>query len=273
MSLSTEHFDFLRELLRDKVGITLGAEKAYLAESRLAPLAREHAAGDINTLVSRLRDPGQRELRRQTLEAMAIHETFFFRDPGLMTCLQEKILPNLVLKRSQEKRLRIWSAACSTGQEAWTLCLMLREHFPEVADWDIQILASDFSRQALEQARSGRYGLTDINRGMPARMLVSWFRQSGAEWQVKPELQRMVEFREINLVDQWPELPHFDLILLRNVLIYFDDATRQDVMTRVRQRLAGDGFLILGGTERARPEHGFAQGGHCNSLPCYQPAI
>lgn len=273
MSLSTEHFDFLRDLLREKVGIMLGAEKLYLAESRLAPLARRHSGGDLNGFVARLRDPGEQSLRREVLEAMAINETFFFRDPGLMQCLQESLLPELIEKRAAEKRLRIWSAACSTGQEAWTLCLMLREYFPQVADWDIQVVASDFSRQALVRAKAGSYSMTDINRGMPARMLVSWFRQSGAEWEVKPEIRSMVEFREINLVGDWPELPCFDLILLRNVLIYFDDTTRQEVMTRVRGRLANDGFLILGGTERAHPGQGFAHGGHCSSLPCYQPAV
>lgn len=273
MSLCTENFDLLRELLRDKVGIILGPEKVYLAESRLAPLARQEAGGDINALVRALRDPARQTLRQQVMEAMAINETFFFRDPGLMRCLRESLLPDLIRKRSGEKTLRIWSAACSTGQEAWTLCLMLREYFPEVADWDIQVMASDFSRRALEQARAGRYSLTDVNRGLPARMLVSSFSQQGSEWQVRPELRSMVEFRELNLVGEWPELPVFDLILLRNVLIYFDEETRQQVLTRMRRRLAGDGFLILGGTERATPDHGFAHGGHCNSMPCYQPAV
>lgn len=271
MALSTHYFDYLRDFLHQKLGIVLEHDKRYLVESRLAPLAREHAGADIDALIRRIQSPVSAELRRQVLEAMAIKETFFFRDPALMECLRTCLLPDLIAKRRDEKRLRIWSAACSTGQEAWTLCLMLREEFPELADWDIEILASDFSRDALEKAASGRYGLTEINRGLPAATLVSWFHQQGLEWEVDPSLRRMVHFREINLVEDWPELPVFDLVLVRNVLIYFDDMTRRAVMTRVRRHLATDGFLVLGGTERVQPDYGFTPGGHCESLPCYQP--
>lgn len=271
MSLDKENFDFLRDLLSAKAGIVLGNDKGYLAESRLAPLARAYTEGSLNTLIERLKDTAEHGLRQEVLEAMVINETFFYRDPALMKCLEKNLLPDLIHKRTGEQTLRIWSAACSTGQEAWTLCLMLRQNFPELRDWDIQVLASDLSRSALQRARAARYSLTDVNRGMPARMLVSWFEQDGRDWRVRQELRQMVSFREINLVGEWPDLPVFDLILLRNVLIYFDDVTRQQVLKRVRGRLAEDGFLVLGGTERAAPDHGFVQGGHCRSLPCYQP--
>lgn len=274
MQLTTDNFDYLREFLRQKIGIVLQTEKLYLAESRLAPLAREFAGKDLNALIQKIRDPAARELRAKVLESMAIKETFFFRDPALMNCLRNQVLPELIANRSETRKLRIWSAACSTGQEAWTLALMLREQFPETAtDWDIRILASDFSNEALDKARNGKYSHTEINRGMPARLLVSWFRQSGIDWEIDPQLRRMVEFRQINLVEEWPTLPTFDLVLLRNVLIYFDEITRNEIMTRMRRQVAPDGFLMLGGTERVQPYHGFAPGGHCQSLPCYQPTL
>lgn len=265
MSSAEADFELVRLLMYMDAGLLLEPDKAYLIESRLLKLAR--AAGEtVSELLARLRASEDPELRRQVVEAMAIQETYFFRDPWLFDSLREDVIPGLLQRRQSERRLCIWCAACATGQEIYSICLLLREHFPELDGWDLLIVASDFSEEALERARAGRYTMPEVNRGLPARVLMRYFGQRGLEWELHKEVRRMVDFRAINLVGEWPDLPLFDIVLLRNVLIYFDEQTRRDVLTRVRGAMRQDGRLFMGGTESPLGlVEGFEPSDHRNS--------
>ncbi len=250
MALSSRNFEFVRELLHEEAAVVLQADKEYFVERRLEGLGGAYEKASADQVVEMLRSSQDGELKTRVVESLLVHETSFFRDPGLMTHLADTVIPDLVAKRSGARSLRIWCAACSTGQEPYTISLLLQEHLDSPADWDIRILASDVSGQALDRARAGRYSITDVNRGLPVRLLVRYFQQQGLVWQVNESTRSMVEFRQINLVESWPELPVFDLVLLRNVLIYFGEDSRQTVLERLHGQLAGDGYLVLGGTER-----------------------
>jgi chemotaxis protein methyltransferase CheR len=180
---------------------------------------------------------------------MTIKETSFFRDDRPFVDLRETVLPELIRRRAGERKLHLWCAACSTGQEPYSLALLLREHFPELQGWTIRLLASDLSSDALKRARLGWYSALEVGRGVPPEMLARCFRPVDDGWQVIDEVRRMVEFLPLNLIESWPVLPLLDLVLLRNVLIYFDLATKQQVLTRVRAVLRPDGYLMLGGAE------------------------
>lgn len=249
MSLSDADFDFVRTLVRRESAIVVDESKKYLVSTRLADLAADRAGGDIGRLITSLRGDGNAALRYSVVEAMAIQETLFFRDPAFIETLRNTVLPRVLQRREKSRRLRLWCAASSTGQEAYSICMLLREHFPQLADWRIEFIASDFSSTALKRASGGRYSMQEVNRGLPARFLTHYFTQHGLDWEVVPEIRRMVDFRQINLIEAWPELPTFDIVFLRNVLIYFDLDTRRTVLSRCRAALADDGYLFLGGTE------------------------
>lgn len=269
--LSDRDFAFLRDLVYSEAAIVVGEDKKYLMEARLAALADRHMPVGLAPLLGALRRGEDAGLRRHVAEAMAIHETYFFRDHWLTETLREQVLPALIRARQDTRTLRIWCAACSSGQEPYSIGMLLRESFPQLAGWDITLLATDFSREILEQARRGHYALGEVNRGLPTRLLMRWFSQHGLDWAVRPEIRDMVEFRELNLAsERWPLLPDFDLVLLRNVLIYFDDRTRQGVLGRVAGTLRHDGFLVLGGAEvvNEHPAYRLALPGKV--LPCYR---
>lgn len=250
MSLSSRNFEFVRQLLHQEAAVVLQPDKEYFVERRLESLGAAYERASADQVVEMLRNAEDRELRTRVVESLLVHETSFFRDPGLMSHLADTVIPDLVQKRSGARSLRIWCAACSTGQEPYTVSMLLQEYLDSPADWDIRILASDVSGQALARGRDGRYSITDVNRGLPVRLLVRYFEQQGLAWQVNARTRSMVDFRQINLVESWPEMPVFDLVLLRNVLIYFGEDSRQTVLERLHGQLAGDGYLVLGGTER-----------------------
>lgn len=251
--LTAENFAFVRDLLLREAAIVLEAGKEYLIETRLAAVAARHHHASVNGLIELLRcgGPARPSLQLEILDAMTTNETMFFRDVHPFDALRAEIFPRLRTARANEKRLRIWSAACSTGQEAYSLAMVLAHHFPDLADWDIQIVGTDLSPSVVRRARNGIFQQIEVNRGLPAPMLVKYFRQQPDGWHVDPVLSRRTEFREINLARLWSHLPRFDLVLLRNVLIYFDTETRQDILRRLRQQLQPDGFLLLGGSESA----------------------
>jgi chemotaxis protein methyltransferase CheR len=249
MSLSATSFEYVRAVLRERTGHLLADDKVYLVETRLLPLALDRGFGSVEELVVRLRATASPDLLRGVLDAMAINETSFFRDGGPFDDLRDRVLPELIRLRAGERRLHLWSAACSTGQEPYSLALLLRESFPELRPWTIRLLASDFSRAALARARGGWYSALEVGRGVPAALRSRFFVPAGAGWQVADEVRGMVEFLSLNLIEPWPALPPFDLVLLRNVLIYFDLPTRQQVLARVRQVLRPGGYLMLGGAE------------------------
>ncbi len=247
--LGPAEFDFLRGLVRERSAIVLEPGKEYLVESRLVPLLRDRQLPSLATLAAALRADPRGELERAVVEAMTTNETSFFRDHHPFEALQHRLLPELIAARASERRLRFWSNACSSGQEAYSLAMLLAEHFPGLRAWDVSILATDLSRDMVRRTQQASYGQLEMNRGLPAPLLVKYFDRQGTRWQVKPDLRRWVQAREMNLMEGLPPLPRFDVIFLRNVLIYFDLDTKRAILRRARQALRPDGFLLLGSAE------------------------
>ena len=242
-------FNYIRDLVRDMSALALEPGKEYLVESRLERLARQQGFPSYHQLVASLRTGPFRDIHRRVVEAMTNNETSFFRDARVFGMLAKSILPALVAARSAERSLTIWCAACSSGQEPYSIAMLLRELRPSIGSWRIRIIASDLSRDVLARAQAGRYSQFEINRGLPANLLVKYLEQNDSGWQVRAEIRRMVEFREINLIQPWPDLPRPQLILMRNVLIYFDVEARKTILDRVGRLLDPRGYLVLGGAE------------------------
>lgn len=242
-------FAYLRQLLHREAGIALDDGKEYLVQARLGPVARRLGLESVDGLVSELRRRPGSELEREVVEALVTTETSFFRDVHPFESLREVVLPELISRRRSLRTLRIWSAACSSGQEPYSIAILLRESFPELEAWDVRILASDVSRAMIERARAGRYTQLEINRGLPTALLLRYFERDGLFWRAVEPIRRMVELREINLTRPLPPLPAMDLIFLRNVLIYFGPEARRRILERVLERLAPDGYLLVGGAE------------------------
>ncbi len=247
--MKPESFAFLQELLRRETGVVLGEGKEYLVHTRLRTLVRGEGLAGVDELVELLKVRPHHPLRRRTLETLITTETSFFRDVRPFTSLKEVLIPLLVERRAAVRTLRFWSAACSTGQEAYSLAMLIREYFPDLTDWRIGILASDVSSEVLERARTGSYTQMEVNRGVPTPLLMKYFRREGLRWVVCEEIRRMVDFVEINLARELPGLPPMDIVFLRNVLIYFREDVRRGVLERVARVLRPDGYLFVGGAE------------------------
>ncbi len=249
-ALSSADVDYVRQIVRETSAIVLDLSKTYLVESRLAPVARQVGASDLTDLVAKLRRDSSGKLRDMVVDAMTTNETSFYRDPPLWVAMEQEIIPGLIKARSKERSLTFWSAAASSGQESYSLAMMLRDRFPDVvANWNVRIIATDLSADMLGRAAAGRYTQLEVNRGLPAPRLVRYFERSGTFWQLKDEIREMVEFRAMNLVKPWPFIPYCDVLFMRNVLIYFDQATKQQILSRCRTVLKPDGHLILGTSE------------------------
>lgn len=249
-------FDFVRTLVRKHSGIVLGAEKDYLIQARLQTLSRKEGFDSINqlldqtqALLDQLDEAPQNGLRQKVVEAMTTNETSFFRDRHPFDCLRNVVLPDLLASRAAERSLHIWSAACSTGQEPFSIALLLREHFPELHDWQVQIIASDLSSECLDRARLGRFTQMEVSRGLPTPILAKFFSRQGLDWVIQDDVRQMIDFRRLNLLDPDLALPQMDVVFLRNVLIYFDKETCQQILGSIRRVLRSDGFLFLGGAE------------------------
>ncbi len=249
MAITAATFEYFRKLVEQRSGIVLEAGKEYLIESRLAQVARAQGFASIDDLATDLGNTGFNSLHRQVVEAMTTNETSWFRDIHPFEALRKRVLPELINLRAAESRLNVWCAASSSGQEPYTLAMMIREHFPKLAGWKIQILATDISTAMLAKARAGRYSQLEMNRGLPAPLLIKYFRKDGTDWVIKDEIRHMVEFRELNLAERWPALPGMDIVMMRNVMIYFDVALKKDILRRVRQVMRPDGFFMLGSAE------------------------
>jgi chemotaxis protein methyltransferase CheR len=247
--MTDQDFDFIRALLKERSAVALDAGKEYLVESRLAPIVRELNLASISELVARLRGPSANGLHVRVIEAMVTTETLFFRDHHPFETMRSVVIPELIRKRRAQRSLSIWCAASSTGQEPYSVALLLREHFPELLTWDLKILATDLSRDVLARAKKGCYNQIEVNRGMPAALLVKYFEQHGTQWQLKAAIRDMVEFQEMNLAAPWPFMPLQDLVVLRNVMIYFESVTKKKILGRVSKVLRPDGYLLLGGAE------------------------
>jgi chemotaxis protein methyltransferase CheR len=249
MSLSRASFEYARALLRQRSGQQLEDDKGYLVETRLAPLAHRLGLPSVEILLTRLAVRPDEALLAEVVELMTINETFFFRDTAPFEALRRRVLPELVGRRTAERRLTVWCAACSSGQEPYSVAMLLGGDFPALAGWEVRLIASDLSGAMLERARRGLYSRLEVSRGLPADLLRDYFEEQTDGWRIKDDIRRSVEFRSINLSGGWPELPLMDLILLRNVLIYFDAATKQRILAKVRQLLRPDGYLMLGAGE------------------------
>jgi len=243
-------FDFLRRLLHERSGLVLPAEKQYLAESRLLPLARRHGLTSLGELIAKLREAqAEAPLVTEVVEAMTTNETFFFRDKIPFDHLRDTIMPSLIAARAKEKRIRIWCTAASSGQEPYSIAMTLKSMGAALAGFRIDILATDLSMEVLERARHGLYSQFEVQRGLPIHLLVKFFSKEGEMWQVAPELRGMVQFRPLNLLKDFSPLGMFDIVFCRNVLIYFDQDSKIGVFNRVAKQMSDDGFLVLGAAE------------------------
>jgi chemotaxis protein methyltransferase CheR len=242
-------YDYLRKLLKEHSGLVLSAEKQYLVESRLLPVARRSGLANLSELVAKLKGPASPALAVEVVEAMVTHESFFFRDKIPFDHFRNVIMPALIAVRRGSRRIRIWCAAVATGQEPYSLAMCLKEMARELAGWRVEIHATDISHKVLEKAKAGIYSQFEVQRGLPIQMLVKYFTQIGEMWRVAPELRAMVAFRPLNLLHDFSQLGYFDLVFCRNVLIYFDQPTKIDVLDRIARLTQPDGFLALGAAE------------------------
>jgi len=242
-------YDYLRRLLHDRSGLVLAADKQYLVESRLLPVARRAGLAGLAELVQRLRSTQAEKLAVDVVEAMTTNESFFFRDKIPFEHFRDTIMPKLLAARAAARRIRIWCAAASTGQEPYSLAMSLKEMASLVAGWRIEILATDLSNEVLEKARAGIYSQFEVQRGLPITLLVKYFAQIGDTWQIAPDIRSMVQFRQLNLIDDFAHLGVFDVVFCRNVLIYFNQETKTRVLDRVARVIDRDGYLALGAAE------------------------
>ncbi|MDZ8049959.1 MAG: CheR family methyltransferase [Aulosira sp. ZfuVER01] len=249
MGVNTSDFQFLRELVYNHSAVVLHADKTYLAELYLQPIAESAGFASIADLVNYLRNQAFSTLHSQVIESLVTNETFFFRDRHPFEALKNFVLPELINKRTIERSLNIWCAACSNGQEPYSIAMLIREHFPMLASWSVKLIASDFSSKVLARARQGRYNQLEIQRGLPKNLCDRYFYKLDRDWQIHDEILQMVEFRQINLVQSWSSLPKSDVIFLRNVLIYFDISTKKALLKKIKQQLSPDGYLFLGNAE------------------------
>lgn len=242
-------FDIYKDLLEKHSGLSLSPNKSYLLDSRLTPVSKKWGFHSLEAMTVALRAVPSPELVHEIVEAMTTNETSFFRDAMPFELFQTKILPYFAKKRAPNRSLRIWCAAGSSGQEPYSLAITILENKALVPGWKIEILATDISDKMLEKARSGAYTQFEAQRGLPVHLLLKYFEQNGEHWAVKPEVRKMVKFQPFNLLNDMTPLGMFDIIFCRNVLIYFNEKTKTDVLERMAKRLPSDGVLCLGGAE------------------------
>jgi chemotaxis protein methyltransferase CheR len=241
-------YEYLRKLLKDQSGLDLSADKQYLIESRLLPLARKAGLAGISELVQKMKG-GSNSYIAQVVEAMTTNETFFFRDKVPFDHFRDKIMPELLQARASRKSIRIWCAAGSTGQEPYSLAMCLKEMSAALAGWRVEILATDLSQEVLEKSKAGIYSQFEVQRGLPIQLLVKYFKQNGELWQINADIRAMVQQRPLNLLHDFFQLGSFDVIFCRNVLIYFDQATKSNIFERLARTIEPDGFMVLGAAE------------------------
>jgi len=242
-------FEALKAFLKVKSGLSLSSDKRYLVESRLGPVCTRFKIDGLSKLISEIKSGRAIELEKAVIEAMTTNETFFFRDKVPFDIFQDVLLPRYLKDRAASRRLRIWCAAASTGQEPYSLAMLLSEASSRMPGWKIEIVASDISTEVLEKARIGLYNQFEVQRGLPVRLMVKYFTQVGDQWQIAPQIRSMVDFRQVNLIQDFSRLGQFDIIYCRNVLIYFDAPTKADVFKRLAKALSADGALLLGASE------------------------
>ncbi len=251
MTMTTETFDYIRELVHDKSAIIIDDSKQYLVDTRMEPLVRDSEFSGADELVASLRSGRDRSLRDAIVNAMTTNETSFFRDHDVFDVLRDHVLPDLIEKRRHVRKLSFWCAAASSGQEPYSTLMLIRENFPELIDWEIEFVATDISTEMIDRCRKGEYNQLEMSRGLPAPLLVKYFERAGTAWQIHPDLREQVDFQIANLVEPLPTyVPREpDIVFIRNVLIYFEVEIKRRILEEVHTRLAPDGYMFLGGAE------------------------
>jgi chemotaxis protein methyltransferase CheR len=247
--MTGDDFDLLCRLLKERSGLVPTRDKAYLLESRLLPVARKRNMKSLDELIAGLRGRADTDLVRDVVEAMTTNESFFFRDIKPFDQFRNFVLPALTKTRASKKAIRIWSAACSSGQEPYTLAMILGEEKARLPGWTFEIIATDLSTEILEKAQAGVYSQFEVQRGLPIQLLVKYFKQQGERWQIDTAIRGMVKYRCLNLLDDFTPMGMFDVIFCRNVLIYFDQETKVSIFNRLARAVDADGFLVLGAAE------------------------
>jgi chemotaxis protein methyltransferase CheR len=247
VSLSQSDFNFVSQLVRREAAIVLAPGKEYLVEARLIPVARAVGAAGVADFLADLQRRPNPVHQRKIIDALTTNETSWFRDREPFAALTDVVLPELIKSRATQRKVRFWSAASSSGQEAYSLAITLQEQLP--VGWSYEIMGSDISTEMVARAEAGQYSQVEVNRGLPASQLVQYFERAGAHWKIAPQLRRNVSFKLMNLTAPLPPMPQFDVIFLRNVLIYFDVATKKSVLRNVARLLRPDGWLFLGAAE------------------------
>lgn len=247
--MTTSDFEYICSFVHDKAAIILEPGKEYLVESRLSMLARKENLASVDDLMRQFRANPNNGLSRKIIDSMTTNETSFFRDLHPFEALRKSILPDLIVRRSQDRQLNFWCGAASTGQEPYSVLMLLEEHFPEVSQWDFNFVATDICSDVLARARSGRFNQFEVNRGLPASFLVKYFVRQDAEWVIRDDFRLRVNFREMNLAHAWVPFQPLDIVFLRNVLIYFNVEMKKMILGKIRQLLRPGGYLLLGGAE------------------------
>jgi len=247
--MNVNDFEYIAQLLYQRSGLVITQEKAYLLESRLNPVARKWDLDGIDALIGALRSKKDEKLMVDVTEAMTTNESFFFRDNRPFDQFKDIVLPHMLEARAARKQIRIWSAACSSGQEPYTLAMILKEEAARLAGWKIEIVATDLSTEILSKAKEGLYSQFEVQRGLPITLLMKYFAQEGEKWRISEDIRRMVTYKSFNLLESPASLGNFDVVFCRNVLIYFDQQTKGQVLSRIAQIMPADGFLYLGGAE------------------------
>lgn len=251
MVVTEKEFDFFRDWAIRHAAISLDKDKDYLIRTRLDPVARKYELGDLTELMEALSVPRPpKELVDETLDAFTTNETLFFRDKRPFELLQAKLLPDLIKRNASSRRLRIWSAACSTGQEVYSLAMLIRTHFPELLSWDLEMLATDVSPTVLEKAKTGLYTQMEVGRGLEETYKDRFFsEETSGRYRISESLRGMIDFKRLNFIEAWPDLGSFDIVLIRNVLIYFEPEVKLSILNRIKKHLSPEGYLLLGTAE------------------------
>ncbi len=247
--MKPEDFDFISALLKERSGLVLTKEKTYLLESRLMPVARKSGLKGLDELVDTVRRTKPEPLIRDITDAMTTNESFFFRDTKPFDLFRDHTLTHLLSARPERKSFRIWCAAASTGQEPYSLAMILKEQAAKLAGWKTEIIGTDLSREVLARAKSGLYSQFEVQRGLPITLLVKYFEKKEDQWQIKPDIRAMVQYKELNLLHDLKPLGTFDVVFCRNVLIYFDQQTKGSILENISMIMPDDGVLYLGGAE------------------------
>ena len=247
--MNLNDFELISRTLKERSGLVLTKDKAYLLESRLNPVARKWQFKGFDELAKAVRLGGNEDLLRDVTEAMTTNESFFFRDRRPFDQFRDFVLPRFLESRAGTRSIRIWSAACSSGQEPYSLAIVLKEQAAKLAGWKIDIVATDLSTEILDRAREGNYSQFEVQRGLPIDLLVKYFVQDGERWRISDDIRKMVTFKKINLLENLAGMGRFDLVFCRNVLIYFDQPTKTEVLKNIAGLMPDDGFLFLGGAE------------------------